>query len=260
MDEAVAHPRRRRPSASLSVATLALLFSLGGTAVAADGLITSRDIKNGTIRLVDLSAATKGSLHAQSRHANFADNAVQASALHDASSSALIEASRAPTPGMLVPLDRLGRLPSSVIPTVAARVYSSLDEPNPAQVVGAPVQRLTFDRVSFDTGGIFDPRRPTDLTAPISGIYEITTNVAWTAQQNSRVGVNRAVYISVNGRDIAADQRPPSDATLQTVTTIYKLNAGDSVQVGIGQDGGSMVANAVGDYAPSLAIALLGPA
>ena len=61
MDEAVAHPRRRRPSASLSVATLALLFSLGGTAVAADGLITSRDIKNGTIRLVDLSAATKGS-------------------------------------------------------------------------------------------------------------------------------------------------------------------------------------------------------
>jgi len=242
------------------VATLALLFSLGGTAVAAGGLITSRDIKDGTIRLVDLSTATKTSLHAQSHHANFADNAVQASALQDASSFALIEASRTPTPGRLVPLDQRGRFPTSVIPTVAARVYSSKDEPNPIQIVGAPVQRLTFDSVSFDTGGIFDPRRPTDLTAPVSGIYAITTNVAWAAQPNSRVGVNRSVYLYVNGRGIAADQRPPSDATLQTVTTIYKLNAGDSVEVGIGQDGGNMVANAVGDYAPSLAIALLGPA
>jgi hypothetical protein len=249
----------RRFSPSLAVAMLALLVSLGGTAAAASGLITSRDIKDGTIRLVDLSGTTKSSLHANARHANFADAAVGASAVQDATSFRLIQASSTPTPGMLVPLDQRGRMPASTLPTVAARVYSSKDEPTHLQIVGAPVQRLTFDAVSFDTAHMFDPRRPSDLTAPVSGIYTITADVAWAAQENGRVGVNRAVYIYVNDRVAAADQRPPGDATLQTVTTIYKLNAGDVVEVAIGEDGGEMVANAIGDEAPALAMALIGP-
>ena len=259
MDGSGSRAPGRRLSPALAVATLALLVSLGGTAAAASGLITSRDIKDGTIRLVDLSATTKSSLHANARHANFADAAVGASAVQDATSFRLIQASSTPTPGMLVPLDQRGRLPASTLPTVAARVYSSKDEPAHLQIVGAPVQRLTFDSVSFDTAHLFDVRHPSDLTAPLSGIYTITANVAWKAQTNGRVGVNRAVYLYVNNNVVAADQRPPGDETLQTVTTIYKLNAGDVVEVGIGEDGGEMVANAVGDYAPSLALALVGP-
>ena len=63
MDHVSSRTPRRRPSPSLIVAMLALLVSLGGTATAAHLLITSRDIQDGTIRLVDLNAATKASLH-----------------------------------------------------------------------------------------------------------------------------------------------------------------------------------------------------
>ncbi len=256
MEELDSRSRRLRLSPAMAVAMLALLVSLGGSAAAAHVLITSRDIKDGTIRLVDMSDGARASLHAHAFNADLADEAY---ALNDPTSLRSIAASVTPTPGMLLPLDGHGRLPASVLPTVAARVYSTKDQPNPIQIVGAPVQRLTFDSVSFDTDHLFDPRRPTDLTAPIDGVYAISANVAWTKQPNSRVGVNRSVYVYVNTRVIAADQRPPSDATLQTVTTLYRLNAGDVVQLAIGQDGGDMVVNAVGDYAPSLAMALIGP-
>jgi hypothetical protein len=193
----------------MAVAMLALQVSLGGSATAAvHALITTRDIKDGTIRLVDISNGAKTSLHAH---------------------------------------------------TAAARVYSSKDEPNRIQIAGGPVQRLSFDSVSFDTGHLFDARRPTDLTAPVAGVYLITTNVSWAIEPTGPAGINRAVYVYVNNHVIAVDQRPPAGETRQTVTTLYKLSAGDTVDVGIGQDGGDMVANAGGDYAPSLAMALIGP-
>ena len=58
---------------------------------------------------------------------------------------------------------------------------------------------------------------------------------------------------------IAVDQRPPADETRQVMTTIYRLDAGDTVGVGIGQDAGDLTANAVGDYAPSPAMAWIAP-
>jgi hypothetical protein len=55
-------PRRlRRPSRTVAVATVAALLAGGGTAIAAKS-ITSKDIKNGTIKLVDVSAAAQSSL------------------------------------------------------------------------------------------------------------------------------------------------------------------------------------------------------
>ena len=48
-----------RPSPAMVVALIALLASLAGTATAAKVLITSKDIKNGTIRLVDLNKQTR---------------------------------------------------------------------------------------------------------------------------------------------------------------------------------------------------------
>lgn len=55
----------RRPAPAMVIATVALFVALGGTAVAARSLITSRDIKNGTIRLVDIAPATKKALRGQ---------------------------------------------------------------------------------------------------------------------------------------------------------------------------------------------------
>jgi len=251
--------RRRRPSPALVVAMLALLVSLGGTATAARILITSKDIQDGTIRLVDLSTATKAALHSHAVTANNAGFASQAATLSDVLSFQPIAAASQPTPGTLLPLNGAGRFPGSVMPDIAARVYSSHDQLTHLQIPFGPIYQLTFDSVSFDTAHMFDPTRPTQLVAPVGGIYLITTSVSWAVESASLNGVNRAVYVEVGGHVIAVDQRPPAAETRQVVTTIYRLNAGDTVEVGIGQDAGDLTANAVGDYAPSLAMAWIAP-
>jgi hypothetical protein len=48
----------RKPSPALAVALIALFVALGGTATAGGLLITSRQIKNGTIQAVDINSRT----------------------------------------------------------------------------------------------------------------------------------------------------------------------------------------------------------
>lgn len=52
----------RRPSASLVVAVLAIVIATAGTASATTALITSNQIKNGTIRLADISKKARKAL------------------------------------------------------------------------------------------------------------------------------------------------------------------------------------------------------
>jgi hypothetical protein len=248
--------KRWRPPA-MPVALLALFLSLFGTATAAKMLITSKDIKNGTIRLVDINKHTRKQLTAHARRANratvadFADEAGQAISMEDLASDNTVDVSSNPTPGMLLPLGADGRFPGSVTPNIAARIYNSADEP----VAIGSVKTLTFDHVSFDTAHLFDPAHPTRLKAPVAGIYLINANVSWQVA-TPLDGLNRAVYVYVNGHAISVDQRPPAEETRQAVTTLYRLNAGDEVEVGVAQDeASSLDANAVGDYAPSLSIA-----
>ena len=236
---------RRRPSPAMIVALVALLVSLGGTATAAGMLITSKEIKNGTIRLVDLNKKTRKQLTAHSRSAQ---------SVTDEATGNTLGASSQPIAGDLLPLSADGHFPGSVLPNIAARIYNSTDEPAPIHPISVPVKRLTFDRVSFDTDNLFDPAHPSALRAPITGVYVINANVSW--QISGTSGGNFAVYVYVNGNAISVDQRPPAEETRQVVTTIYRLNAGDQVEVGVAQDNApTLSANAVGDYAPSLAMA-----
>jgi hypothetical protein len=231
------------------VALIALLISLGGTATAAGMLITSKDIKNGTIRLVDLNKKTRKQLTAHARSAQF---------VTDEATGNTLGASSEPSAGDLLPLSADGHFPGSVLPNIAARIYNSTDEPVPIHPISVPVKRLTFDSVSFDTDHLFDPAHPTALRAPISGVYVINANVSW--QISGASGGNFAVYVYVNGGAISVDQRPPAEETRQIVTTIYRLNAGDQVEVGVAQDNAATLnANAVGAYAPSLAMAWIAP-
>ena len=55
----------RRLSPALVVATIALAVALGGGTAIAAGLVTSDQIKNGTIRLVDIDTAAKKALKGQ---------------------------------------------------------------------------------------------------------------------------------------------------------------------------------------------------
>jgi hypothetical protein len=260
-------PPARRPSAALVVALLALFVALGGTATAAKLLITTKQIKDGTIRVVDINAKARKEL---TRHATSAGSAVsaqiagfadEAQTVADAVSgrNEPLEASSVPSPGRLFALGGDGRVPLAVVPTVAARVYSSYDQAVPLQIAGGPVQRVSFDTVSFDTGGMFKPTDPTRLTAPVDGIYLITANVSWEVSGTS--GFNRAVTLWVDNHVISVDQRPPAQETRQVVTTVYKLERGDFVEVGVGHDEQpSLHIDAVGDYAPSLALVWIAPA
>ena len=54
-----------RPSPATIIACAALLVSLSGNAAAFNGLITSKNIKDGTIQLVDLSPAARNALQGQ---------------------------------------------------------------------------------------------------------------------------------------------------------------------------------------------------
>jgi hypothetical protein len=176
-------PRMRRPSPALVVAMVALLVALAGSATAGRSLITSRDIKDGTIQLVDLNTHATAQLTA---HAFTADRSAWAARLDDVASTSSVVASSRPLPGALLPLDGNGQFPESALPldsttkapNIAARVYSSQDEPTHIQIAFGPVQRLTFDQVSFDTAQLFDPRHPSQLTIPTAGIYLITTNIS----------------------------------------------------------------------------------
>jgi hypothetical protein len=255
--------KRARPSPALIVALLALFVALGGTAAAAKVLITSRDIKDGAIRLVDINKQTRKQL---SRHATEADTAQvatfadQANVLDDSASPGGdgLQASSAPRPNTLLALGGDARIPRAAMPNFAARIYSSQDQSSPLQIAGAPVKRVSFDSVSFDTAGMFKPSDPTRLTAPVDGIYLITTSISWEVSGTS--GLNRAVYVYVDGHAVAVDQRPPAEETREVVTTVYKLKAGDYVEVGAAQDEAmSLTVNAVGDYAPSLSLVWIAP-
>jgi hypothetical protein len=257
----------RRPSAALVIALLALFVALGGTAAAAKLLITSEEIKDGTIRVVDINKKARKQLarHATTAKsadsARVADLADETQAISDAATGEdpPLEASSVPTPGRLLALDGNARVPLAAIPTVAARVYSSHDQAVPLQIAGGPVQRVTFDSVSFDTAGMFKPGDPTRLTAPVDGIYLITANVSW--QVSGTDGLNRAVTLWVDNHVVSVDQRPPAAETRQVVTTVYKLGRGDFVEVGVGHDEQpSLSIDAVGDYAPSLSLVWLAPA
>jgi hypothetical protein len=55
-----------RPSPALAVACIALFASLAGNAIAVThSLVTSKDIKDGTIQLVDLSPSARAALRGQ---------------------------------------------------------------------------------------------------------------------------------------------------------------------------------------------------
>ena len=223
-------PRLRHPATA--IAALALFVALGGGAAAyASGLISGSQIKNHSIAEKKLTKSAITALRGQ-------------------------RGARGPAG----PTGATGATgPQGIQPNIAARIYNSTDETVPLQIAGGPVMRLSFDRVSFDTAGLFDPAHPTRLTAPVTGIYLISTNVSWQVTL-SPSGLNRAVYLYVNGHAISVDQRPPAQETRQVVTTIYRLNAGDEVEVGVGQDEATtLIADAVGDYAPSLEMAWIAP-
>lgn len=111
-------------------------------------------------------------------------------------------------------------------PTIGARVSG----PEQIALDGVPTV-VTFDAERFDFGNVWDPLAPTRLTAPVSGLYQISGSVNWEAEA---AGV-RILTIRLDGvTPIVQDTRSPAPATFitgQPVGTSYQLVAGQYVEL-----------------------------
>jgi hypothetical protein len=199
--------RKRRwlhaPSPAMMVACVALFVALGGTSYAAIKLpansVGTKQIKNSAVTGAKVKDATL-------TEAKIADGAVGTSKFGTVPGARVRHASTAVT-----------------VPSAATAV-------------------LSYDTTDFNIGGVFSAAQPTRLTAPVAGRYLISASVRWNPHANGR----RTLAVELNGTvaQIARSNVSAYWATTanfspeQTAETIYKLNAGDYVEVWAYQDSG----------------------
>jgi hypothetical protein len=134
-----------------------------------------------------------------------------------------------------------------------ARVFNSTDLaiPNTTHTI------LAFDSERYDTDTIHSTSSNTSrLTCVTPGVYAISAHVSFAP---SAAGTLRAVHIRLNGATfIAVNYDPPVGGGFSTnvsVSTQYRLAAGDYVEVDVYQDsGGSLNVQAAGNYSPEFGL------
>jgi hypothetical protein len=202
--------KRRRwlhvPSPAMIVACVALFVAMGGTSYAA----------------VTLAANSVGTKQLKS----------------GAVTTAKIK-SGAVTPA------KVGKLPGARVRRTAAVSIPS----------GGGSTVVSYDAVDFNVRGVYNASKPTKMTAPVAGRYLIVATARWNANTSGRRTLALAVDYG-NGtpadfRQIARSSVSPYylGSTLypeQTVQAVYKLKAGDYVEVWAFQDSGSPVDLQVG--------------
>lgn len=115
---------------------------------------------------------------------------------------------------------------------------------------------LSFDTTDFNVGGVYGAAQPSRMTAPIAGRCFIVASARWNPNSAGR----RTIALEVNGT-AAQIARPDVSAYMTTgslgpepaAQTVYRLNAGDYVEVWACQDSGgrqppSMRATLRGSY------------
>ena len=243
------------PSPAMIVACVALFVAMGGTSYAAATLaansvgtkqikknavtsakiksaaVTAAKVKNGTLTGAKIKDATLTGAKVQ-------DGTLTGAKLADAAvtEAKLADGAVAPTKIGTIPGARVQRDAAVSIPSGGASTVLSWDS--------------TPD---FNVGGVFDSTKPTKMTAPIAGRYLITASVRW----DSNAAGRRVVALNVNYPATGWAQIARSSVSAywsttaaffpeQTATTVYKLNAGDYVEVWVAQDSGSALDLMVG--------------
>jgi hypothetical protein len=139
----------------------------------------------------------------------------------------------------------------------AARVTNSTD----VDVGDATELDLPFDTERYDTAGMHDAGFNSRLTAPVSGIYAVTAQIAWVFNGS---GIRQLALLANDNSIIANEIVPPTpspDDTFEALTTQVRLQAGEYVEARVFQtSGGSLQAERVPDQAaPEFAMTWLAP-
>jgi hypothetical protein len=225
--------RKRRwlhlPSPAMIVACIALFVALGGTSYAAIVLpansVGTKQIKSNAVTGVKVKNASLTG--ADIKNASLTGADIVAASIGKVPSAAVADSV---VDGAVGPA-KLGTMPGARVRRLAAVTVAG----NASGSMFVP-----YDTTDYNIGGVFDSTKPTRMTAPIAGRYLIVANARWEANVNGR----RTIALEVNG---TAAQIARSNASAdtwggtpfnpeQTVEAIYKLNAGDYVEVLAFQD------------------------
>ena len=129
----------------------------------------------------------------------------------------------------------------------AVRVYSSVNIPTTNSVA----KTIPFDSERYDTAAMHDNvTNNSRLTAPVTGIYNITGGVAFSAN------VAGYLWVLLNGVDTIVSTNLASGGQYM-VATQYRLVAGDYIELIAYQGTGSININVSDKYSPAFAMTLI---
>jgi hypothetical protein len=121
---------------------------------------------------------------------------------------------------------------------------------------------LSFGQIRFEQGGVYDVAARTRLTAPVTGIYIVTANVAWVASGD---GAARRLRIRRNGSVVVAEVvRRATNSNVRVasnISEILRMTGGDYLEV-VASHGSNQPQTvvALGEVSPEFQLAFLSPA
>lgn len=106
----------------------------------------------------------------------------------------------------------------------SCRTYPTSDQSIPNSVPTV----VNFEGELFDTASIHDPAYPANLTAPVAGIYLLTSVVKFASNST---GVRKISMVLNGSAEIASSASQAGTDSAVSISTIYQLAANDVVQV-----------------------------
>jgi hypothetical protein len=103
---------------------------------------------------------------------------------------------------------------------------------------GIPSKRLNFTSERYDTAGLHSTSNLSRLTAPVTGIYEVTAHVSWDINSSG----SRHVGLHQNANTELAQEHLNANAADglvdQNIATVARFTAGQFLEVFVVQDSG----------------------